>query len=730
MKFAPPRRLAAVAGAIVAGFGLTASLAYLRMTVSRPAPYLADDVARWFQPGGLGAEPGGQPRKIPPQTFLTRALSGTDRSDGGVWANHNQLTPRFAFSHNLNQIFAPKIYDSHPEFFPLEAGRRLRPPEKSQWWNPDLGRTDVAAFAAGRAAAYFDKHPQMESFALGINDGLVYGESPETLALISPQRWFRERPDYSNLVFTFMNRVAANLGKTHPDKYVGALAYYWNENTPDFPIHPQVVPFLTADRSQGYDVAFAGQERALQVQWATRMAEGRARRAGDGRQRTEASAPGRIGIYDYLYGQGFLIPRIHPKLIAENLREARRLGFTDYFAEMNPNWGLDGPQPWLVAQLLQDPEQSERQLLAEFYRRYFREAAFPMRLFFQRCEEQWMRQSGQSYWLKHFRNESQAAIFPSAVCRELRAILREARQQAKADVVRRRVQQVSDAFGVTERFVAMQEARDTLNRLALASEVRPVDSWAALTRFRAMRQGFIRYTLRLKAEQPLLIAPFFMEDYLRHDPTANALARLMEKPGSSLNPASYSPDISAGIMQSDADLHQLWKGLQAIRVSGVEVAVNGKMLGPVTPARRIAGLEYSVALPPGWQSRVEPSQFHQARIINGADGVLRVSGSKDTQVFQWVELQKYQFAQAQVQVRGQVSPSGVVSLILGWLDRQNRHLGMTVMRLPEGHWSDWTALTQAAAAPSGAFSVGIGMRIQHQQADDWIEIRGFSLKVK
>ena len=25
---------------------------------------------------------------------------------------------------------------------------------------------------------------------------------------------------------------------------------------------------------------------------------------------------------------------------------------------MSPNWGLDGPMPWLTAQLLQDPEQS------------------------------------------------------------------------------------------------------------------------------------------------------------------------------------------------------------------------------------------------------------------------------------------------------------------------------------------------------------------------------------
>ena len=362
---------------------------------------------------------------------------------------------------------------------------RIRPPVGSGWWNPDLGRRDVAAFAAEKAREYFATKPDALSFALGVNDGLTFGESAETLALTTPLRWFRGRPDYSNLVFTFMNRAAEDLAKTHPDNYLGALAYYWAENAPDFAVHPQVIPFLTADRSQGYDPAFRAEEQALQARWASaagatrlalRQAQGDMRsKPEDGGRRSDVSQQSsvvsnarRLGLYDYLYGHGFLIPRIHTKLFAAYLREARRAGFIDYFAEMTPNWGLDGPQPWLVAQLLQDPEQSERRLLAEYYRRYFQEAAFPMQRFFQRCEEQWMNQPGPSYWLKHYRNESQAAIFPSAVCAELRGVLDEARRQAKSDLVRTRVRQVGDAFGVTERFVAMQEAREGLNRLALS----------------------------------------------------------------------------------------------------------------------------------------------------------------------------------------------------------------------------------------------------------------------
>ena len=64
------------------------------------------------------------------------------------------------------------------------------------------------AHAAAAARAHFATEPDSESFSLGVNDGLTFGESPETLALTTPVRWFRGRPDYSALVFTFMNRAA------------------------------------------------------------------------------------------------------------------------------------------------------------------------------------------------------------------------------------------------------------------------------------------------------------------------------------------------------------------------------------------------------------------------------------------------------------------------------------------------------------------------------------------
>jgi len=763
MDSQPSHRLLAVAGIVGAVLALILGLVWWRaprLAAMTPRPTLTGDLERWFMPGEIGREVGDRSLEIGDRRqathsgmgpFLTRALGGVDRGDGGEWARFNGLTPRLDFSHNLNRVFPPELYESHPEFFPLEGERRLEPPNGSYWWNPDLGRADVAAHAAAKAREHFTKDQDAVSFALGVNDGLIFGESTETIALTTPVRWFRERPDFSNLVFTFMNRAAADLTTTHPGKYLGTLAYYWAENTPDFPVHPQVIPFLTADRSQSYDRAFREEERALQARWVARLQGERSTfnaqrltlkdgtpevpEASDAELKTyplnlnTGGAPRRLGLYDYLYGHGFLIPRIHTQLIAENLREARRLGFTDYFAEMTPNWGLDGPQPWLVAQLLQDPEQSERRLLAEYYRRYFRESAFLMQRFFERCEEQWMNQAGRSYWLKHFRNESQATVFPSEVCRELRRILDAALAQAGSDTVRQRVQQVRDAFGVTERFIAMQEARDALNRIALGAfgdrrlEIgdrrRKVGELeAALDRFLSLREGFVSYTKRLQAEQPLLIAPFIWDDYLRHDPTANAVARLSE-----IGDGRWEIE---GRSQAEAML----SGLRAVDAEGDELLVNGAFGGPVRPARRIGGLTYGVALPAHWQSRVEPAEHHQAGLKADEPGVLRIAGTKDTQVFQWVALGDRAFARAQVSVRGRVSVSGVAMLTLGWLDTDHRHLGITVIRLPEGEWPEWVDLVQAGSAPKGAAWVGLSLRVQHQAPEDWVEARGFSLRAR
>lgn len=719
----PARRLAFAVLTTTAIVAAAAALTLHRF----PAPQ------RYFMPGPLGAaEPVDRdvghfehhaPDNVSPEStgaassrpqarpgsYRTRYL-GLGSPDELDWGHRNAVTPSVAFMHNFSSVLPREAYAEHPEFFPVVDGKRFKP-TGGYYWQPDLGREDFARYAAQAASRFFDQHPESPWFSLGINDGVLFGESPETRPLVTPPRWFRGRPDYSPLVFTFMNRAAAELARIHPDKYLGCLAYYWCENTPPFQLDPHVIPFLTADRAQSYDPAFRREELDLQTRW------GRAHR------RDSAPIGPRLGLYEYYDGYGFLIPRVPIHAFAEHIRHAHAVGFTDYFGEAGFNWGLSGPLPWVVAELLQAPRQNVDSLLDEYYASCFQAAAEPMRRFFDRCEAQWMQQAGPAYWLKYYRSEAQAALFPSGVCRELRALLTVAATAANNDVVRQRVALVSDSFSVTERFVAFQEARATLSTSLLSRSLQGESGVALLFDYLSRRSDFIHTAYDVTNRWPLAFAPIAYDDFLRNDPTFAA--------GLVLAPTGDS---------AYAELARRYPLLapagQAGRIeSALNLLPNGDLSGPIRRGLNVAGLAYGVDLPAPWQSDAEPAEHYAAQLIDAnparpMDGrVLRIEGAESTTVFQWLPAQPGRIYLAAVEARAQVSNSDAVMLTLGWLDAKQRPIGrVTVFRLPDGTWPDWTVLRHGGQAPADAAWVGIGIRVQHQINGDWAELRSFALR--
>jgi hypothetical protein len=390
------------------------------------------------------------------------------------------------------------------------------------------------------------------------------------------------------------------------------------------------------------------------------------------------------------------VPRIWPHALAEHLRHARQVGFTDYFAELQPNWGLDGPMPWLAAQLTLDPFQSVDALLAEYYARYFREAAEPMRAFFELCERQWMTQPGPAYWLKHWRNDSQAALYPPEVCAQLRSHLDAALALSVTSRTRERVCLVRDTFAFSERFILRTEACHALASLALMHAPNErIES--ALIDYRAAHRELMRFAAELVRRQPQALHPFDWRDFALSDP--EPLARAALQP--------------------------------ARRDEGRELLVDPGMVQPVLPAREVAGLPYGVALPAAWHSRVEPVERHRAGLRTEAgERILRIAGTRNTSVQQWTQLGGPGSHRARVTLRGHVSPGNRVALLLGWLDAKDGHLGAQRVQLPAGEWPDWVTLEQARVPPPTAAWVGISLRVEYQVPGDWLEVKEFGLRAK
>ena len=88
-----------------------------------------------------------------------------------------------------------------------------------------IGEAGRDSYIDSNINAYFDAHPDVTSYSLGVNDSSGYCECANCLAQLSGGKNFLSRTDYSNLYYDWANQVIEGVLKKHPDKWFGCLAY-------------------------------------------------------------------------------------------------------------------------------------------------------------------------------------------------------------------------------------------------------------------------------------------------------------------------------------------------------------------------------------------------------------------------------------------------------------------------------------------------------------------------
>lgn len=410
-----------------------------RVVLAGPSPwatywavcqFLEDYVGvRWLIPGPLGEDvPQLNRLVVPPMqriyepVFKSRLWSGAHY--GGDWSLRQRIYPRYNFHHNLNNIFPPeKYWESHPEYFPMHGTKRYRPGPNDHSWQPCMGIEATVQIAADAAREAFRKNSALESYSYGMNDGAGWCECPACQAVDRPAPdWHGFSGHKSVLFYTWLNRVAENLEKDYPDKMLGCLAYHDVILPPvGMKLHRNIIPYFTSNRADYFDPGFRAQDEYLIKWW-----------SGYARQ---------MGIYDYAYGAGFAIPRIYSHLMQGALQHAVRHKVKGFYAEVYPNWGLDGPKLWVMARLLWNPQVNVDQLTAEWNERMFHEAAAPMKKYFARAEKAWRDQkTGSGHWAYRLAADPlQFEIFTPEIMREMTGYLEEAEKLAQKDLVKQRL---------------------------------------------------------------------------------------------------------------------------------------------------------------------------------------------------------------------------------------------------------------------------------------------------
>lgn len=671
--------------------------------------------ARWYWAGDLGLELIGSPRDKFPEGrwreepgYVMRVFYPMN----GDFGRRNRLVRHFQFNHALAKVFTPALYEQEPEVFSEVYGRRRKPRGHGGYDpQPDFTEPRTIEIAAEAALAAFEKNPEARSFSLSINDNALFDDSEATRRIIEPVEYFRGKPNYTDLVFGFMNAVAERVFEeggawTTPSgepRYLTALAYYWTEQSPSFQLHPRVMPVLTSDRAQWHDPAYRHEDKALIRRWADSGAE-------------------RIATWDYYFGAPYPYPRQFNEWLAQSLTYMNEHGVSVFFSQLPSAWGMDGGKAWLAAQLLWDPSQDAAALLDEYYTHCFGAAAEPLRIFYETAEAHRNANEGKAEWIKFYEDEFGIELFDAEVLAKLRDCIELAKGSVANDPRRRaRVEVVSAAFGLTEAYARYHATRSVLvaSALDLLSGVR---SDAAgineeLNAFINTRDDFDALSKRLVKDPMHHRLKAFLK-YKKSDPVSLVLAAM----------ASRGLSLMGGLLEDYADereVAELWaRDGTAFRSMLSNVDLQHGERAPVS--RNFLGPDLPDV--PGWHLDFRPAQHLSVGAVQGDPGGaghgVRLTGADVFSIFRDIPVISGQAYVLDASMAYRISPDNRTQIRLSWSDRDGRSLGTAIpFRCPTGDSGGARRIVLPMRAPEQAYTLRVRFVVSRQYTGDFLDLK-------
>jgi hypothetical protein len=421
---------------------------------------------RWFMPGEIGEVVPHAPELWAPPlevseapAFLKRSIwYSEDNSQEGnkrlaQWQVRNKVADYPLWhSHNLNSLAPPdRYFGQHPEYYALVGGKRQ--PTQICTTNPE-----VREIAVETVLDYFKEHPEATSYSLSPEDNADFCECERCRALDSGAR-VGPYPDVSQRMIEFFNYLAERVTAVYPDKVFGFYCVYMNfREPPKRRLHPALVPVITA---QGFCSIHSIADRFCpERQEMRRIIEGWKAVSSQFYIREYDPPPWHGEIPDALYGM--------------HLREMpvyAELGARGFSWEGHQSWIQALPSYYICAKMMWNPQADGEALLRDFYDKFFAETAEPMGRYFTRLEQCYRQVRHHPGWS----DLDYLSDFSEQDMRYLRAALREARQAAQREMVRRRVQMVDLGFRY---LAAVRDAQDYTGRVSVARRIRAAEQAA------------------------------------------------------------------------------------------------------------------------------------------------------------------------------------------------------------------------------------------------------------
>lgn len=301
-----------------------------------------------------------------------------DITDADEWCAHNKQNYHWNakanaygnleayWSCHTMGMFVPasEFFDVHPEYFALKEGQRKANGQLC------LSNPEVMMICRDRLLDVMDKQPLYRIYSLSQNDNFGFCECDEC------RKIEEQYGGHSGLIVWFVNQVADEVTKVHPDKFVGTFAYQYSRKPP--------VGIVPRDnvviRLCNIECCFAHPLDAGCPQNQSFMED---------MEGWKKIAP-HLFIWDYIvdYAQ-YVAPWPNFQVLAPNIkvfRDNNAIGIFEEAQYQSAASEFQEMKTWVVTKLLWNPEQNVNVLVSDFIRGFYGKAAPKVQAYYDLCQ--------------------------------------------------------------------------------------------------------------------------------------------------------------------------------------------------------------------------------------------------------------------------------------------------------------------------------------------------------
>ncbi len=327
----------------------------------------------------------------------------------------------FPFVHSFYRILPPKQYfHDHPEYYALVDGTRRGDDAQLCLTNPEVLQLTVQT-----VLRWINEHPEASIYSVSQNDTQGWCEC-ENCQRVEEE----EGGAHSGPILRFVNAVATEVGKTHPDKLIDTLAYWYSEPPPT-KVRP--VPNV---RVRLCPIGVCEAHPYEHCEYSQYFVE---------HLRAWGRITNQLYIWHYVTNfSHYLLPFPDFDELAADFPLYKKNGVVGIFLEGDgaPGGGGENAElrSYVMARLLWDPNTNVSKTVDEFMAAYYGKAARTMRAYFDLQHHQVRlapRGEGNHMWIF---NHPGAPYLSEEFLAQATKLLNEAESAAADDATRRRVQ--------------------------------------------------------------------------------------------------------------------------------------------------------------------------------------------------------------------------------------------------------------------------------------------------